>query len=257
MVKHADQGDGAPGAGERGMTRREHPLRQEEAREDLGERLDRVTRVTLRPVASPLPAGFVALATATLMVAGLNLGWIPSSETRNVAFALLAMVGPLQFTAAIFGLLARDGVAATAMAILAGTWITVGLVMATSAPGSTSDALGLLFLTSAVAMLLPAAGAALAKLVPALVFFATSLRFASAGVYELTGSTTWEAVTGWIGVVLCGLALYAALASLLEGAQGRTVLPLGRRQRGRIAVEGGYSEQTLGVVHEPGVRLQL
>jgi succinate-acetate transporter protein len=143
------------------------------------------------------------------------------------------------------------------MAVLAGTWLTVGLAMLTSPPGSTSEAIGVLLLVSAVAMVLPALGAALTKLVPALVLSMAALRFATSGIYQLTSITTWERVTGWIGIVLGVLAIYAALAALLESVQKRTVLPMGRRSRGRQATEGGFFEQLIDLTHEPGVRSQL
>jgi succinate-acetate transporter protein len=143
------------------------------------------------------------------------------------------------------------------MAVLAGTWLTVGLAMLTSPPGSTSDAIGVFFLVSAVAMLLPALGASVSKLVPALVLATAALRFATSGMYQLTSTTTWDRITGWVGIVLGVLAVYAALATLLESVQKRTVLPLGRRSKGRQAIEGGLTEQLLDLAHEPGVRSQL
>jgi len=227
------------------------------AREELARRLDAVTRVNLRPVAPATPVGFLGLAGATTVLATMNLGWIPTSEAHTIALVMIAFVFPLQGTASIFGFLSRDGVVATAMAILAGTWLTVGLAVLTSPPGSTSDALGVLFIVSAVAMLLPALGAAVSKVVPALVFATAALRFATSGIYQLTSATTWNRITGWVGIVLGVLAVYAALAALLESVHKRTVLPLGRRSKGRQAVEGGLTEQLLDVTHEPGVRSQL
>jgi len=236
---------------------RTHSLPQEAAREELARRLEQVTRVTLRPMAGPMPIGFVALAGATIPLAALNLGWIPVGEAKTIATIMLAFVFPLQLLASIFGTLTRDGVAATAMAILAGTWATVGLVMMTSPPGATSEGLGVFLLVAAVAMVWPAIGAWLGKLVPALVLTGAALRFATAAIYHLTGSTTWKDITGWVGVVLGVLALYAALASLLEGVSKKTVLPMGRRRRGRLAVEGGFTDQVVDLTHEPGVRNQL
>jgi succinate-acetate transporter protein len=227
------------------------------AREELSGRLEQVTRVNLRPVASPLPMGFVALSVATIAVAALNLGWIPDSEGDTVALSLLVFVVPLQAVTAIFGMLARDGVAATGMAILTGTWATFGLTMLTSPPGSTSDGLGAVLVMSAISMFLVSIGASLGRLVAALVLFGASLRFATSAIYQLTGSTTWEDITGWVGVALGAVALYAAFAALLEGVQGRSVLPMGRRQKGRKAVEGGLTEQVVDVTHEPGVRAVL
>jgi uncharacterized protein len=236
---------------------RDAPPGQVAAREELARRLDSVTRVNLRPLAPATPVGFLGLAAATTVLATMNLGWIPSSEAHTVALVMIAFVFPLQGTASIFGFLSRDGVVATAMAVLAGTWLTVGLAMLTSPPGSTSDAIGVLLLVSAVAMVLPALGAALTKLVPAIVLSTAALRFATSGIYQLTSTTTWERVTGWIGIVLGVLAIYAALAALLESVQKRTVLPMGRRSRGRQATEGGFFEQLIDLTHEPGVRSQL
>ena len=47
-------------------------------------------------------------------------------------------------------------------------------------------------------------------------------------IYELTGSGTWADVAGVVGLVLCAVALYAALALALEDARSTTTLPVGR-----------------------------
>ena len=250
MADDTDQGNGPPSAG--GLTPAEAG-----AREELAQRLDRVIRIDLRPMASPMPMGFIGLAAATLVLSSFNLGLVPTSEAHTVALVMITFVFPLQGSAAIFGMLTRDGVAATAMAILSGTWLTVGLVMLTSPAGSTSDALGVLLIVSAICMLLPALGASLGKLVVTVVLSTAALRLATSAIYQLTASTTWQTITGWIGVILFLFAVYAALASLLENVQGRTVLPMGRRRKGRMAVEGGLTEQVIDVTHEPGVRAQL
>jgi hypothetical protein len=125
--------------------------------------------------------GFLALAGGTLVLSGLQLGWVEAAESANVAVVLIAFVFPLQLLASILGYLARDVVAGTGMGILSGTWLAVGLVLFRSQPGATSDALGLLLLASAAAMCVPAAGALLGKLVPAAVLFTTATRYAVTG----------------------------------------------------------------------------
>lgn len=257
MAEHSYQGVGTTGIGRGRLRSSTSGPGQEAPRAELARRLEQITRVTLRPVASPMALGFLALMGASVSLASLQLGWIPATEGRNVAIVLIAFVAPLQLVAAVFGLLARDGAAATAMGVLTGTWLTVGLVTLTSPPGSQSDALAILLLTAAVAMLVPALGASRGKVVPTLVFSGAALRFATAGVFQITASTAWARVTGWIGVALALLAFYAALAAGLEDAAGRTVLPMGRRRRGRESLEGGLAEQVLDVAHEPGVRRQL
>jgi uncharacterized protein len=202
-------------------------------------------QVFLRPLANPLPLGFLALAGATLLVSGLQLEWLQPSDGMDVALILIAFVFPLQLVASVFGFLARDVVAGTGMGILAGTWLAVGLIVLTGEPGSTSDALGLFLLIAAVAMLVPASAAATGKLAPLAVLGTTALRFAVTGLYELTASGTWKTLAGIVGLVLCALAVYTALAMALEDVLHRTLLPVGRR--------GG----ALGVGDEAGVREQL
>ena len=220
-------------------------------------RNDPETRIVLRPLANPLPLGFVGLSAASLLLAGLQLGWLGSEEGQAVALALIAFVFPAQLVTSILGYLARDVVAGTGMGILCGTWLTVGLVILVSPPGATSDALGLFLLLAAVAMLIPAAAASLGKLVVAAVLGGAALRFAVTGIYELSGSGSWEDVAGVVGLVLCAPALYAASAMALEDARGRTVLPLGRRGSGRIPPEGRLGQELGGVEREVGVRGQL
>ena len=214
-------------------------------------------RIVLRPIGNPLPLGFLALAAATLLVSGLQLGWLEPSDGKAVALILIAFVFPLQLLASILGYLARDVVAGTGMGVLAGSWLSVALVQLNSPPGSTSDALGLFLLIAAVAMLVSAGAATTGKLVPATVLATTALRFAVTGAYQLTASPDWKQAAGIIGLVLCAFAVYAALAMALEDAKRETILPLGRRGVGRQSMGSGLDAQLEGIEHEAGVREQL
>lgn len=215
-----------------------------------------LTRITLRPIANPLPLGFLALAAGTFLLSGFQLGWVETDESHTIGMIIIAFVVPLQFVTSIFGFLARDVVAGTGMAILSATWLSIGLVTLTGAPGSTSDALGLLLIAAAAAMLVPAA-AATGKLVAAAVLTTTALRFLVTALYQLTGSGTWKTTAGVVGLALCALALYAALAMALEESHRRTVLPLLRRKAGAGALAAGLGGQLSDVEHEAGVRAQL
>jgi len=217
----------------------------------------RAARIVLRPIGNPLPLGFLALAGGTLLVSGLQLGWLEPQAGTHVGLILIAFVFPLQLVASVFGYLARDVVAGTGMGVLAGTWLSIGLVQLMSQPGSTSDALGLFLLLAAVAMLVPAVASATGKLVPAAVLVTTAARFATTGVYELTASGVWKDVAGVAGLLLCAIALYAAVAMALEDAQRKTILPLGRRSFGAESVGGNLDEQLERIEREAGVREQL
>lgn len=218
----------------------------------------RATRIMLRPIASPFPLGFSGLATASLLVAGSELGWFLSSSDRSVvAFALIGFAFPLQLLACIFGFLGRDSAAATSFGVQAGTWLVVGLTRLTSAPGSTSHALGVLLCAAAAWVGLCAGGSATGKLVPAAVLSLVSLRLLMTALYQLTGSTGLEHAAGVTGLVLAAACGPAILAMEIEGLRRGTVLPLLRRGSGREAMLASVADQSQRLQHEPGVREQL
>src|SRR4051812_15888287 len=93
------------------------PAMSEPAIDPADRRVEQATRIILRPLANPLPLGFLALGAGTLVVAGRQLDWLGATEGRHVALILLAFVFPLQLIAALFGFLARDVVAATGMGL--------------------------------------------------------------------------------------------------------------------------------------------
>jgi uncharacterized protein len=215
------------------------------------------TRVVLRPIATPLPLGFLALAVSTVLFSAVQLGWIPPTEGRIAGLTAVAATVPLQLLSSVIGFLTREPVAATGMGVLSGTWAVVGFTTLTSPPGAVSDGLGVFLLTAGAAMFVPAAAAVGSKLVPALVMALAGTRFLVTGGYELTGSAGWKAAAGWVGLALAVVAVYAALALELEGARQRTVLPLGRHGQGRAAVDGEAPLGPSDLRGEAGVRPQL
>jgi len=206
---------------------------------------------------NPLPLGFLALAGGTVLVSGLQLGWLDDADAHTVGLLLIAFVVPLQVVSSVLSFLARDVVAGTGMGILFGTWLAIGLTTLTTPGGTRSAALGTLLVVSAVAMLLPGTAALPAKLVPAAVLLTTSVRFALTASFQLAGGRTLRLAAGGVGLLLGALAVYAALALVHEDARGRTVLPLGRRASGRRAIEGDGADQVDAIVHEAGVRRQI
>lgn len=219
---------------------------------------DLTAQVMLRPIATPLTLGFLALGVASLTASGLQLGWIrPVADWSMVGLILLCFVVPLQIISAIFGFLARDAVASTGMGLLAGTWLAFGAATLASQPGQTSPALGLLLLGSATALLVPAIAGLTDKGIAATVIGLASLRFFLTGAYEMTSGSTWELAAGAGGLLLSLAALYAAFAYELESVRKHAVLPTGRRGLARLALQGSFADEVAGIHHEPGVRQQL
>lgn len=228
------------------------------AREEARRRIETTTRVVLRPLGSPIPLGLFGLAGATLVLAAYQLGWVGAAERADVGLMLLAFAFPAQLLASVWSTLGRDGLAATALGVLALTWLATALVLlrAAAAPGG-SNALGVLLLASSAAMAITGSITATSKLVPGLVFLVASLRFLAGGIGELSANEAWENAAGSVGLVLFLLAVYGALAAGIEEARGKTILPLGRRALGKVAVQGDLYDQAGDAPRRAGVRVQL
>ncbi len=106
-------------------------------------------------------------------------------------------------------------------------------------------------------LLLVGAGAVFGKPLLGLVIALASARFATTGLYEMTGASGFETTSGIVGCAIAAIALYGGLALGLEDLQGKTVLPTGRRGAARRAFEGDLGEQVGPVESEAGVRKQL
>lgn len=213
--------------------------------------------VVLRPISSALPLGFLALFSGSLMLSAVQLRWIPAAQSHTVAIGVLAITVPLQLLGCVFGFLGRDPACGTGMGMLGGTWAAVGVSTLVSPPGRADAGIGVVLVTAAGGLLVPTVVGAAGKVLVAVVMGGAAARFAISGGYELTGSPAWEHSSGLAGVAVAALAGYAAAAFELEGAQGRTVLPIGRWGRGRQAVTGDFADQTADLAHEAGVRHQL
>jgi uncharacterized protein len=213
--------------------------------------------VVLRPIGSPFPFGLAGLTIASLLVTGLDVGWIPVAESRQVGFLLLVTAVPLQAVAAAVSFPARDGAAAASMGVLSATWAATGLAHLTSPPGSTSTALGLVQLASAALLLTSATTQATGKLLTAVVVGLAAVRFAFTGLYELRASGRWQNASGAVGIAVAALALYAVWALQLEDERDSGILPTLRRGRGKYAMTADGGAQLEGVEHEAGVRQQL
>lgn len=224
---------------------------------DSERRVEGITRIVLRPLASPLPLAFFAFGTGSLMLSGLQLGVIPLSETDNVALVQAAFVFPPLALCAVLSFLSRETLGATVTALISFSWLANGLVDLTTPPGSFSATQGLLALILALILLLIGGAAVLGKPLLASVIALASARFATSGVYELSGAAAFGTVSGVLGCVIGAIAFYGGLALGLEDLQGKPVLPVGRRGAARRAFEGDLGEQIGPVESEAGVRKQL
>ncbi|MEU5084932.1 MULTISPECIES: acetate uptake transporter family protein [Streptomyces] len=213
-----------------------------------------MTRINLRPIASPMPLGFYAVAIASVIVGCLQLGVFEENAHRAVAFTILpAFV--LQLLVGVLAFGARDVLAATLMACFSGTWLATSLVLALAPPGGTA-VLGVLNLAFTVFAALMAS-VARAKRALWVVLCVAVPRFAVAAVANLSGVAWLGTLSGVLALVLASTALYAAFALMLEDMRGEQVLPIGRSGPAHHAVEGDLSVQLRNLERAAGVRRTL
>ncbi|HWE58021.1 MAG TPA: hypothetical protein VG435_21145 [Acidimicrobiales bacterium] len=215
-----------------------------------------ISRILLRPVATPLPLGFLALAAATSEVSAVQLGWVPMSEAKFIGLALLVAVAPLQLLCAILGYLARDPVAATGMGVLAGTWAVIGAAWHGSG-ASPTPVLGTILIIGAGSLLVPIAAGLSGKVIAGLVMLGAAARFALTAAFELGISPTVDTAAGWLGIALAVLAWYAAMALEVEALHQKAVLPTFRVGAAKRAMSSSLADEIDVVGNEPGVRQQL
>ncbi|MFJ3975268.1 hypothetical protein [Streptomyces sp. NPDC090021] len=216
--------------------------------------LRRMTRINLRPIASPMPLGFYTVAIASVVVGCFQLGVFEDGARRAVGLAVLpAFV--LQLLVSWFAFGARDVVAATLMACFSGLWLATSLTLVVEPPGGVRvlGVLNAMFALFAVLM----ASVAGRKRALWLVLCAAVPRFAVAALANLTGTAWTGTLSGWLGLLLAGVALYTAFALMLEDMRGEEVLPIGRSGPARHAVEGDLSVQLRDLERQAGVRRTL
>lgn len=78
---------------------------------DPQRQVEDVTRIVLRPLASPLPLGFFAFGMGSVLQSALQFGLVPQGEVPYLALVFGVFVFPLELLAAILAFPARETVA--------------------------------------------------------------------------------------------------------------------------------------------------
>ncbi|MFF4187624.1 GPR1/FUN34/YaaH family transporter [Streptomyces sp. NPDC001691] len=213
-----------------------------------------MTRITLRPIASPLPLGFFTVAIASVMTGCLQLGIFEPADRRAVALCVLPAFF-LQFLVSILAFGARDVIAATLMGTFAGSWLAYSLVLGSGAPGGVRvlGVFNLAFLCFGALM------AFVTRPKRALWFvIVTSLpRWAATALAGLGGTEWLTRTSGALGLAVALVATYAAFALMLEDMRSEEVLPIGRSGPAHHAVEGDLTTQLRNLERHAGVRRTL
>ncbi|MEU0402456.1 GPR1/FUN34/YaaH family transporter [Streptomyces sp. NPDC006197] len=213
-----------------------------------------MTRINLRPIASPMPLGFFTVAIASAMTGCAQLGLFEAGARSAVALCVLPAFA-LQLLVSVLAFGARDVIAATLMAVFAGSWLAYALVVLDGA----ADGPRVLGVFNLALLAFGALMTAVTRPKRALwLVLAVSLpRWAAAGLSGLTGAEGLTRTSGALGLVVALVAMYAAFALMLEDMRSEEVLPLGRSGPAHAAVEGDLAVQLRDLERQAGVRRTL
>ncbi|MFE4517641.1 hypothetical protein ACFRMQ_25980 [Kitasatospora sp. NPDC056783] len=216
--------------------------------------LHAMTRVNLRPIASPMPLGFFTVAISSTVAGSLQLGLIDSAHRQAVALTLFSAF-VLQLLVSILAFGARDVIAATLMGGFAGAWLANGLVTASGSHGG-AQVLGVMNLVFTVFAALMASVARPKKVLWLLLVIAVP-RYFVAGLHGVSGVTWLGYVAGALGLLLAAVAMYAAYALMLEELRGKEVLWIGRSGPVLDAMHSGLAGELHRLEQQAGVRRTL
>ncbi|MFF4298519.1 GPR1/FUN34/YaaH family transporter [Streptomyces vinaceus] len=213
-----------------------------------------MTRITLRPIASPMPLGFFTVAIASVMTGCLQLGVLGPADRRAVALCVLPAFA-LQLLVSVLAFGARDVIAATLMGTFAGSWLAYALVMGSGAHGGPRvlGIFNLAFLCFGALM----AAVTRPKRALWLVLVVYLPRWVATGLGGLTGTPWLTHTAGALGILVALVATYAAFALMLEDMRSEEVLPIGRSGPAHHAVHGDLAVQLRNIERQAGVRRTL
>ncbi|PXY20829.1 hypothetical protein [Prauserella muralis] len=220
-------------------------------------RIDEATRITLRPIASPLPLGFLAFAMGSGLLSMEQFGFFGTGQEHNTMLLLAVFIFPMQLLASVFAFLGREPVAATALGVIAFSWPATALVTVLADQGATNPLAGGLSAVIALVLALLAAPGLQGKPVVGTVVTLGAARYTLNAVFDFTGSHAVELASASVGAVILLLGVYGGLALVLEDTAHRTVLPFPRLGEARRALETDLTDQASTVTREAGVRRQL
>ncbi|QDQ09301.1 GPR1/FUN34/YaaH family transporter [Streptomyces spectabilis] len=213
-----------------------------------------MTRINLRPIASPMPLGFFTVAIASTLTGCLQLGVLEPEARGAVALCVLPAFA-LQFLVSVLSFGARDVIAATLMGTFAGSWLAYALVMFSGA----AEGLRVLGVFNLAFLCFGALMTAVTRPKRAMwcVLVASLPRWAATGLSGLTGAEWLTRTSGALGLLVAVVATYAAFALMLEDMRSEEVLPIGRSGPAHAAVTGDLTVQLRNLERQAGVRRTL
>jgi len=194
-------------------------------------------QIYLQPLAPPSILGLYGFAGATFMVAAHMAGWFGNSATDLYLAPFAALFGGVaQFSAGMWAIKARDGVASAMHGMWGAFWIAFGLLQFAYMHGTLATpvggfpAMGYWFVVLAAITWVGAVGASAENKALFSVLLALAAGSTCAAIYNFTGVLWLNVLAGYLFLISAAVAWYTASALMLEGAFKRPVLNVGKTE---------------------------
>jgi len=182
--------------------------------------------------ANPAPLGLSAFALTTFVLSAFNAGLIKAPAI--VIGLALFYGGIVQIIAGLQEFRAGNTFGATAFCSYGGFWLAVGaiftpffgIIAAYTKVADLNTALGFFFLGWSIFTLLMLIGTLRSNLALIGVFLLLFLTFVALMIGAFGGSTTFNQIGGWLGILTAIAAWYTALAGVLSAGRAVFTLPV-------------------------------
>jgi uncharacterized protein len=186
-------------------------------------------------IANPGPLGLSAFALTTFVLSSINAGLFPAGATNIVVGLALFYGGITQLLAGMWEFKSGNTFGATAFSSYGGFWLSFaaifipgfGIADALVKAGALHQALGLYLLGWTIFTAMMLIGTLRSNFALIGVFAFLTLTFLCLTLGELTGTSTFGVLGGWLGIITALLAWYSALAGLLSSSKSTFSLPVG------------------------------
>jgi succinate-acetate transporter protein len=185
-------------------------------------------------IANPGPLGLSAFALTTFVLSSVNAGWFPGATSVVIGLALF-YGGIAQLCAGMWEFKTGNTFGATAFSSYGAFWLAIGFTLLPGSgiaaelvkAGVLPQALGLFLLGWTIFTAIMFIGTLRSNVALIAVFAVLTLTFLCLAIGNLTGSSTFVTLGGWLGVITAILAWYTALAGLLSSSKSAFSLPVG------------------------------
>ncbi len=180
-------------------------------------------------LANPAPLGLFGFALTTWLLSMVNAGWLPGASVPLVLAMAFAYGGTAQFAAGLMEMATGNTFGFVAFCSYGAFWWSFALFVEFFSHGVPGAAVGWYLIVWGVFTFAMWIGTFALNRALFLIFLALWITFFLLGLEPLTGNAELNVLGGYGGLITAALAAYLAAAEIINGAHGKTILPIGAR----------------------------